>query len=303
MKPQISRCVLFCVLVLAIFGAMFTRLGSMQVQQQEDYVARAESRSTKTIIETGKRGTIYDATGQVLATSAEVWKLIMAPKHIANLNTNRDMRAFIADELSAMLGVNREKLYDQTGKTYSQYEVVKSKMEAATRQQVAQWILDNDLIGVFSIIPDYKRYYPLQNTLSNVLGFTGTDNTGLEGLEAAYDTTLAGQAGRIVTAKNGWGDDLPTDLEYAQIVDAQEGNSLVLTIDANIQTFAEKYLEIAVKETGCTNRGAVIIQDVNTGGILAMATKGDYVFTSCMMTAPRLVAPAFSTASSRYFSA
>ncbi len=267
------------VLVILIgfcFSAVVGKLAILQLVQTEEWQERAVTQQLSDSVVTAKRGTIYDATGQVLATSAEVWKLIMAPKHIANLNTNRDMRAFIADELSAMLGVNREKLYDQTGKTYSQYEVVKSKMEAATRQQVAQWILDNDLIGVFSIIPDYKRYYPLQNTLSNVLGFTGTDNTGLEGLEAAYDTTLAGQAGRIVTAKNGWGDDLPTDLEYAQIVDAQEGNSLVLTIDANIQTFAEKYLEIAVKETGCTNRGAVIIQDVNTGGILAMATKGDY---------------------------
>lgn len=138
------------------------------------------------------------------------------------------MRTFIADQLAEMLGVNREKLYKQTGKTYSQYEVVKSKMEFELKEKVAQWILDNKLIGVFSIIPDYKRYYPLQNTLSNVLGFTGTDNTGLEGLEAAYNADLMGKAGRIVTAKNGWGDELPTDMEYAKIVDAEDGNSLVL---------------------------------------------------------------------------
>lgn len=214
-----------------------------------DWQERAVTQQLSDSVVTSKRGTIYDANMKTLAASAEVWKLIMAPKNIQDLDTNRDMRTFIADQLAEMLGVNREKLYKQTGKTYSQYEVVKSKMEFELKEKVAQWILDNKLIGVFSIIPDYKRYYPLQNTLSNVLGFTGTDNTGLEGLEAAYNADLMGKAGRIVTAKNGWGDELPTDMEYAKIVDAEDGNSLVLTIDANIQTFAEKYLEIAVRET------------------------------------------------------
>lgn len=211
-----------------------------------------------------------------LAVSAEVWKVILAPKYIQDLPGGQDMRAFIADSLSAMLDADRDKIYTQTGKTTFKYEVVKSKIEYDKKEEVSKWILDNGLTTVLSIIPDYKRYYPLGSTLSNVLGFTGTDNTGLEGLEAAYNDELAGKAGRIVTAKNGWGDEMPTDMEYAKIVDAEDGNSLVLTIDASIQTFAEKYLEIAVKENGCTNRGAVIVQDVNTGGIVAMATKGDY---------------------------
>ncbi len=257
-------------------AAVIGKLAVLQLVETADWQERAVTQQLSDSVVTSKRGTIYDANMKTLAASAEVWKLIMAPKNIQDLDTNRDMRTFIADQLAEMLGVNREKLYKQTGKTYSQYEVVKSKMEFELKEKVAQWILDNKLIGVFSIIPDYKRYYPLQNTLSNVLGFTGTDNTGLEGLEAAYNADLMGKAGRIVTAKNGWGDELPTDMEYAKIVDAEDGNSLVLTIDANIQTFAEKYLEIAVRETGCTNRGAVIIQDVNTGGILAMAIKGDY---------------------------
>ena len=268
--------IIMVILVGFCFSAVIGKLAVLQLVETADWQERAVTQQLSDSVVTSKRGTIYDANMKTLAASAEVWKLIMAPKNIQDLDTNRDMRTFIADQLAEMLGVNREKLYKQTGKTYSQYEVVKSKMEFELKEKVAQWILDNKLIGVFSIIPDYKRYYPLQNTLSNVLGFTGTDNTGLEGLEAAYNADLMGKAGRIVTAKNGWGDELPTDMEYAKIVDAEDGNSLVLTIDANIQTFAEKYLEIAVRETGCTNRGAVIIQDVNTGGILAMAIKGDY---------------------------
>ena len=268
--------IIMVILVGFCFSAVIGKLAVLQLVETADWQERAVTQQLSDSVVTSKRGTIYDANMKTLAASAEVWKLIMAPKNIQDLDTNRDMRTFIADQLAEMLGVNREKLYKQTGKTYSQYEVVKSKMEFELKEKVAQWILDNKLIGVFSIIPDYKRYYPLQNTLSNVLGFTGTDNTGLEGLEAAYNADLMGKAGRIVTAKNGWGDELPTDMEYAKIVDAEDGNSLVLTIDANIQTFAEKYLEIAVRETGCTNRGAVIIQDVNTGGILAMASYPNY---------------------------
>lgn len=80
----------------------------------------------------------------------------------------------------------------------------------------------------------------------------------------------------IVTAKNGWGDEMPTTMKYENTVDAEDGDSLVLTIDATIQSYAEKYLEVAVKENGCTNRGAAIVMDVDTGAILAMATKGDF---------------------------
>ncbi len=268
--------VVLVILIGFCFSAVVGKLAILQLAQGDDWQQRAVSQQLSDSITTPKRGSIYDTNMKTLAASADVWKVIMSPKSIADLKTDKDMRAFIADELSAILSVDREKLYTQTGKTYSQYEVVQSKVEYELKEEVSAWVLENELSSVISFIPDYKRYYPLQNTLSNVLGFVGTDNNGLEGLEAAYDSTLAGKAGRVVTAKNGWGDEMPTTMEYTKVVDAEDGNSLVLTIDQYIQTFAEKYLEIAVKETGCTNRGAVIIQDVNTGGILAMATKGDY---------------------------
>ncbi len=267
--------VIMGILVLC-FSAVVGKLAVLQIRETGDWQERAVDQQLSDSVVTPKRGTIYDANMTPLAVSAEVWKVILAPKYIQDLPGGQDMRAFIADSLSAMLDADRDKIYTQTGKTTSKYEVVKSKIEYDKKEEVSKWILDNGLTTVLSIIPDYKRYYPLGSTLSNVLGFTGTDNTGLEGLEAAYNDELAGKAGRIVTAKNGWGDEMPTDMEYAKIVDAEDGNSLVLTIDASIQTFAEKYLEIAVKENGCTNRGAVIVQDVNTGGIVAMATKGDY---------------------------
>ncbi len=272
------------VLMGVVILAVVVHMAFIQLIQGEDWLARARSQQVSDSVVPAKRGTIYDANMEPLAVSADAWRLIMSPKDIDNLKlskyegitTKEELREYIADELSKLLQVDRDKLFTQTGKANSQYEVIKSKVEYDTKEAFSQWVTENGMAGVFSIIPDYKRYYPQGNLLSNVLGFTGTDNNGLEGLEASYDNLLSGVPGRIVTAQNGWGDEMPTQMEYSKVVDAEDGNSLVLTIDQTVQMYAEKYLEEAVADTLTTNRGAVIIQDVKTGGILAMATKGDY---------------------------
>lgn len=264
--------------------AIVVHMGFIQLIQGDDWLARARSQQMSDSSVPAKRGTIYDANMEPLAVSADVWRLIMSPKDISELKltnypgvtTEEQLREYIATQLSELLQVDKEKLFNQTGKTNSQYEVIKSKVEYDMKEAFRQWVSDNRMAGVFSIIPDYKRYYPQGNLLANVLGFTGTDNNGLEGLEASYDSLLSGVPGRIVTAQNGWGDEMPTQMEYSKVVDAEDGNNLVLTIDQTVQMYAEKYLEEAVADTLTTNRGAVIIQDVKTGGILAMATKGDY---------------------------
>ncbi len=270
--------------MLALTLLVVIHMGYIQLVQGDEWLAHARAQQVSDSEVAAKRGTIYDANMEPLAISADVWRLILSPLALSevdldnydHLATPEHLRSYVADELSVLLDIDRETLYKQTGKTSSQYEVIKSRVEFNDKEAFSQWVSDNKLTGVFSIIPDYKRYYPQGSLLSHVLGFTGTDNDGLEGLEAAYDKVLAGTPGRIVTAQNGWGDEMPTDMEYSKVVDAEDGNSLVLTIDQTIQMYAEKYLEEAVKDTGTTNRGTVIIQDVNTGGILAMATKGDY---------------------------
>ncbi len=163
--------------------------------------------------------------------------------------------------------------------------VIKAKIDHSLCDTFIDWVQEHQFTGIFRVIQDYKREYPLGSVLSCVLGFTGTDNYGLEGLEAKYDSQLAGKAGRVVTAKNGWGDAMPNELRYESTIEAKAGNSLVLTIDETIQRITEKYLEIAVRETGATNRGAAIVMDVQTGAILAMATKGDYDLNN-----PRVIA-------------
>lgn len=288
-----------CIMLL-LTVAIIAHTAVIQLVQGEDWLTRARSQQISDSVVAAKRGTIYDANMEPLAISADVWRLIMSPKDIGEVNlsefngitTQDELRGYIADQLSALLNIDRDKLFNQTGKVNSQYEVVKSKVEYQEKEDFSQWITENDLAGVFRIIPDYKRYYPQGTLLSNVLGFTGTDNNGLEGLEAAYDSVLSGTPGRIVTAQNGWGDEMPTQLEYSKVVDAEDGNSLVLTIDQTIQMYAEKYLEEAVRETGATNRGCILIQDVKTGGMLAMATKGDYDPNNPFVIADETVAAA-----------
>lgn len=279
------RSIITLVIIIGFcFTAVVGKMGVLMIAEGEDWQQRAVSQRMSDSITTPSRGTIYDANMNILAASSEVWKIILSPKDMKSVKVKKtpteyytfeELRGVVADGVSEILGIDRDKLYEQTGKTDSQYEVVQSRVEYKPKEALSKWVEEHG-IGGFAYLKDYKRYYPLGHTLSNVLGFVGTDNAGLEGLEAQYDSVLTGKAGRIITARNGWGDEMPTTLEYKKEVDAEDGKSLVLTIDQYIQTYAEKYLEEAVANASATNRGAVIIQDVNTGAILAMATKGDY---------------------------
>ncbi len=291
---QMRRRALVAVILVGLFFAgNIAQLVRLQILESEDWQKRAVSQQMSDTVVTAKRGTIYDAAMQPLAESAEVWKIIMSPKDIAELDwkklqgvdTNRTLtdeqalellRTTIAKGLSELFSLDYEKVYAQTGKVHSQYEVIKSKVEYQDKTAFSEWVTANGLSRAFYIITDYKRYYSQGTLASTVLGFTGTDNNGLEGLEAKYESVLAGTPGRIVTAQNGLGDQMPTTMEYTKVVDAVDGYSLVTTIDSTVQMYAEKYLYEAVQSNGATNRGVAIVMDVQTGAILAMATKGDY---------------------------
>ena len=275
------RSLLILAAVCLCFGAVGGKLAVIQIGEYAVWQERAMEQQMSNSIISPKRGLIYDTNMEVLAQTKEVATIIMAPSETPDEAT----RALIADELSVLLEINRDALYKKTGKKTSLYEVIKAKIDHSLCDTFIDWVQEHQFTGIFRVIQDYKREYPLGSVLSCVLGFTGTDNYGLEGLEAKYDSQLAGKAGRVVTAKNGWGDAMPNELRYESTIEAKAGNSLVLTIDETIQRITEKYLEIAVRETGATNRGAAIVMDVQTGAILAMATKGDYDLNN-----PRVIA-------------
>ena len=283
------------VLLVAVlfFFVCVLRLGYLQIIEAEDWQRRAVSQQLSDTVVSAKRGPIYASDMTPLAESADVWKIIMSPKNIAacdweeleGVDKNRNLsdeegleliRRRIAKDLAEMFDLEEETLYEKTGKTHSQYEVIKSKVEYNKKTEFSAWAENNGLNYAFYIITDYKRYYPQGTMASTVLGFTGSDNNGLEGLEAKYESVLSGTPGRIVTAQNGIGDQMPTTMEYTKVVDAVDGYGLVTTIDPTIQMYTEKYLSEAVEATGTLHRGVAVVMDVHTGAVLAMSTKGDY---------------------------
>lgn len=266
------RTAIFAGAVFACFLLLIVQLFNVQVLQQDFWQQKAVAQQLSDVQISANRGQIYDANMSVLALTREVCTIVMSPKNIRQEKT----RQLIADELSEMLEVDRDTLYKQTQDSESQYKVVKSKVDRAVGDQFIEWVNEKRLASVFRVVADYKREYPLNNLLSTVIGFVGKDNVAREGLELKYDEMLSGIPGRMVIAQNTSGDHLPTSLDYEYTVDAQDGNSLVLTVDQYIQQVTEKYLTETLEQFHATNRGCAIVMDPDTCAILAMATKGDY---------------------------
>ena len=267
------RMLVLVVLLIAVgFGSVIANLIKLQIVEYEDYKVRAANQQLKDVVIPANRGIIYDANMKVLAQSATVWTVAVDPSSI-----DEEDREPIAAGLSEILEVDKQTILDKLEKTNTAYQSIKLKVEKPVADAVRQFAIEgNDGKGFdgISLTQDSKRYYPYGNFLATVLGFTGTDNTGLYGLEAYYDDVLGGTPGRQVSAQTAAGGDMGYD--YDSFYAPQDGNSLVLTIDEVIQHYAEKELDRAVQDYDAIERGVVIVMDVDTGGILAMATKGDF---------------------------
>lgn len=270
----IQRTFVLIMIILVIgFGAVFTRLSYLTIVQSSELQEDAVDQQLSDTTVSAKRGTIYDANGKVLAESASVWQVVMAPAYFEE----DEQRVFAATELSRILGLEYEDLYEKT-QQHSYYVTVKRKIESEAREQILELInkLSEDYKcgNAVQLFDDYKRYYPYNDLASCVIGFTGSDDQGLEGIEYQYDSYLSGTPGRIITAKNA----LQTDMPYAyeQNVDAEDGNNIYLTIDETIQSICEKYMKQGIIENNVLNRGVCIAMDVNTGAVLAMVTVDGY---------------------------
>lgn len=257
-------------LVFVISGILVARLMYLQLFSNEELKQKAATQQFKVTTITPRRGTIYDANMEELAISATAWTVYMVPKQIEDEQTGRK----IAKDLSLMLNVDEETIFSRSQVKNSYYQIVKKRIEKEDADKVRQYILDNEFGAQIKLEEDVKRYYPLGTLASTVLGFVGTDNTGLYGIESYYNKILSGTPGRISSAKNAWGSDMP--YKYEQMFEAQDGNSLVLTLNSNIQRYVEKHLEVAVKEHDVHDRGFCIVMEIKTGRILAMATKPDF---------------------------
>ena len=268
------RTVWLLVIILALgFGAVITRLAFLQLVQGEELQRRAVEQQMSDTAISAKRGTIYDCNGKILAQSASVWRVVMAPAYFET----DDERRFVASRLAAILDLDEKELYEDTQQdTY--YVSVKRKIESEQKEEILK--LQQELedkynkSGIISLLDDYKRYYPYSDLASSVIGFTGSDDQGLSGVEYQYDEVLTGTPGRIVTAQNGIQTEMPFD--YNQNIDAVDGNSVVLTIDATVQSIIEKYMKQALIDNDVYNRGVCIMMDVDTGEIIGQACVDGY---------------------------
>ena len=269
-----QRTAILILLILVLgFGAAVLRLTYLTTVQSSELQEAAVDLQLADTTVSAKRGTIYDANGNVLAESASVWQVVMSP---VNFKDDKQRQA-AAKGLSEIFDLEYNDVLDDT-KQQSHYVVVKRRIESDEREKVLELIdtlkKDYNCSGVIQLLDDYKRYYPKNSLASSVIGFTGSDDQGLEGIEYEYDSYLSGTPGRIITAQNAIGTDMP--FRYEQNVESEDGNNVYLTIDETIQSICEKYMQKGVEDNNVLNKGVCIAMDVNTGAILAMVTTDGY---------------------------
>lgn len=267
------------VLIIALSVVSTGSLVNIMIINGEKYQNDASEQQLYDSLVTAPRGDIYDRNMQTLATSSPAWTVYITPNGIRSIKKSGDaekVKKKIAEGLSEILEMDYDTVYDYTGKK-SYYVIVKKKIEKTAADKVRQFILDNkdlELSQYIGLDSTTKRYYPNGNLASVVLGFVGSDDQGLSGLESYYDNELTGTAGRVVAAKNAAGTNMP--FSYEKVENAVKGGSLVLTLDNYVQYTADKYLEAAIEENQIAERGAAVVMNVNTGAILAMSVKGDF---------------------------
>lgn len=266
----------FAIIFLILILLLIFRIFWLQFVDGSTLKERAYKQITANRVLSPKRGTIYDSTGKALAVSSEVDTISINPSLIAVKNDTDATNALkekVAKALSDIFELNYNDVLVKVTSTNS-VETIAKKVDIDKVLQLKQWMSDNKWSSGINIDKDNKRSYPYNNLASNLIGFCGSDNNGLAGIEYYWDETLTGTPGRVTTSIDATQESIPdTDEKY---IAPENGSNITLTIDANIQTIVEKYLKQAVEENNCKNGGSMTIMDPSTGDILAMATYPDY---------------------------
>lgn len=286
--------ILSLIICIAIAFLLMANLFKIQILDGEKYSTMAITQQLREIEIDPHRGSIYDTNMKMLAQSATVWNVIFEPANLSKnaetaeeqillLSRGEGLKKIDREEeeesgpndksLAEILEIEPEVIEKKAQNTGSYYEVLKKRVDRSTYERVVKFIRDND-VATISLVETTKRYYPYNNLASSVLGFVNDMNQGAYGLESYYNSILSGTSGRLVAARNGLSGDMP--YEYQKLYEGTDGNSLVLTIDATIQQFLEKHLEIAYIEHDVQKYVNGIVMNVNTGEILAMSSKPDF---------------------------
>ena len=258
---------------IIIFGlvlvGLLVRIGWLQFGIGAELQAKAYVQQTSDRTINPRRGTIYDSTGTtILAVSSTVETVTVNPVNIAKEDKEK-----VAKALSKIFELDYEKVYKKVSKR-SSIETIAKKVDREKANELRVWLQENNISTGVNIDEDTKRYYPYNNLASQIIGFSGSDNQGLDGIEAVYDEKLKGTKGKIQKMTDATGGDIKNTSE--NYVEAIDGNDLVLTIDATIQGIAEKYLKEACIENKCTDGGNIVVMNPKTGDVLAIAGYPNY---------------------------
>ncbi len=275
---QTRSFVLMILMGVVMFVLLFFRLFDLQITQHEELQGKAVNQQTRRTVVTANRGTIYDASGNILAISSSAETIILSPLEIDNaVNDTEDPVSWTKESLAAglaeILGKDASAIRKRMDNVKSQYEVIQLRADEDVAAKVRSYVDENKIVGVH-LVADTKRYYPYGSLAAQVIGFVGDENTGLYGLEAYYEEELEGQSGLVISAK----DQAENDMlyTYEQYFAAKNGSDLTLTLDTTIQYYLEKGIESMVDKFSAANGASGIVMDVKTGGILAMASYPNY---------------------------
>ena len=265
-KKKMRNMLFIC---FTIFVCLIVRLGFIQCVQGEELKTLAYEQQTLDRSINPKRGTIYDSSGKnVLAISSTVETVTVNPGNI-----EKEDKEKVAKKLSEIFSLDYETVLKKINKR-SSIETIVKKVDKEKTDELRVWMEQNNILTGINIDEDTKRYYQNGNLASQIIGFCGSDNQGLDGIEAKYDDELKGEKGSIKRHTDAKGSEIGEEGE--NYVSAVDGNDLVLTIDLNIQSIAEKYLEEACIDNECTDGGNIVIMNPKNGDILAMATYPSY---------------------------
>lgn len=269
--------------MLVIFGVFFLliiRLVFLQLVQGADLREQMYDQLITSRLISPKRGTIYDTTGKALAISAQVDTVSIQPSALVvkedgeiDEEKTKAFKEKVAKSFSEIFELDYEETLAKVS-SESSIVTIARKVEKDKIDQLKAWMEEEEIYSGINIDEDTKRYYPYENLASSLIGFCNIDNQGIEGLEAYWDDVLTGTPGKVVTAQDAIQEFIPD--EDQTYIPAENGSDITLTIDANIQSIVEKYLEQACIENECVRGGNAIVMNPKTGDILAMATYPDY---------------------------
>ena len=252
-----KRLLILLISITFLFFALICRLAYLQLYEGRELRVKAAEQWYRDLPLKAPRGKITDINGEILADNVEVYSIYVRPNAVTDAEE-------VAIALSSALGLSQEKLYEKIISS----RVSEITVARAVDKSIAERLIARGLKGVYFTV-DSKRYYPASNYLSQILGFTNIDNVGQNGIEGYYDTYLKGVDGFAYTSTDIRGRE--TDSTVTKYVPAIEGCEVTLSIDLNIQSFAETAVANALLDHGAKG-ASMIVMDCNTGGILAMAS-------------------------------